>query len=89
MSFADRDSSLEIKYRPKKTKEEKEKESEPEREEKPDGDGSSTPQPKTDKRRGSQVTWQPGVCYCCTFTCIQAGVEFIALFFVIFCKFSL
>lgn len=61
VSSADQDPSLEIKCRPKKPKEKEEKESEPEREEKPDGDGSSTPQPKTDKRRGSQVTWQPGL----------------------------
>lgn len=61
VSPADRDPSLEIKYRLKKPKEKEEKESEPEREEKPDGDGSSTPQLKTDKRRGSQVTWQPAL----------------------------
>lgn len=53
VSSADRDSSLEIKYRQKKMKEERE--SEPERDDKTDGDGSSTPQQKTDKRRGSQV----------------------------------
>lgn len=53
MLSADRDSSLEIKYRQKKMKEERE--SEPERDDKTDGDGSSTPQQKTDKRRGSQV----------------------------------
>lgn len=51
----ERDSSLEIKYRPKKTKEKEEKEPEPERDSKPDGDGSSTPQPRMDRRRGSQV----------------------------------
>lgn len=78
VSFTGRDPSLEIKYRPRKTKEKEEKESEPEREEKLEGDGSSTPQPKTDKRRGSQVTWQPGVCSCFRF--IQAGVEFIVIF---------
>lgn len=60
-SRADGDPSLEIKYRPKKTKEKEERESEPEREEKTDGDDSSTPLPKLDKRRGSQVTRQPGV----------------------------
>lgn len=50
-----RDPSLEIKYRPKKTKEKEEKEVEPERDNKPEGDGSSTPQPRVDRRRGSQV----------------------------------
>ena len=61
MSIADREPSLGIKYRPKKMKEKEEKDSETEREEKTDGDGSSTPQPKIDRRRGSQVTQQPGV----------------------------
>ena len=58
---ADRDPSLEIKYRPKKTKEKEEKEekeAELEGDDKLDGDGSSTPQPRTDRRRGSQVTKQ-------------------------------
>ncbi|TMS00993.1 CXXC-type zinc finger protein 1 [Larimichthys crocea] len=58
-SCRDRDPSLEIKYRPKKTKE---KESEPEREDKPDGDGSSTPQPKIDRRRGSQIKRSARMC---------------------------
>ena len=53
--FADRDPSLEIKYRPKKSKEKEERESEAERDDKSDGEGSSTPQPKIDKRRVSQV----------------------------------
>ena len=61
VSVADREPSLGIKYRPKKMKEEKE--SETEREEKTDGDGSSTPQPKIDRRRGSQVTQQLGVSF--------------------------
>lgn len=62
VSRADREPSLELKYRPKKTKEKEERESEPEREDKTDGDDSSTPQPlKLDRRRGSQVTRQPGV----------------------------
>uniref|UniRef100_A0A3Q3FF57 CXXC finger protein 1 n=1 Tax=Labrus bergylta TaxID=56723 RepID=A0A3Q3FF57_9LABR len=58
------DPSLEIKYRPKKTKEkeEKEKESEAEREDKHDGDGSSTPQPRTDRRRGSQIKRSARMC---------------------------
>ncbi len=68
MSSADRDPSLEIKYRPKKTKEKEDKESEPEREDKLDGDGSSTPQPKIDRKRGSQVTCHLGVCFYCRFT---------------------
>lgn len=59
MLSSDRDSSLEIKYRPKKTKEkeekEKETETETERDDKPDKDGSSIPQPRMDRRRGSQV----------------------------------
>lgn len=53
---ADKDPSLEIKYRPKKTKEKEENEVAPEGDSKLDRDGSSTPQPKTEKRRGSQVT---------------------------------
>ncbi|KAL7398340.1 hypothetical protein ABVT39_008131 [Epinephelus coioides] len=52
-SCRDKDSSLEIKYRLKK-KEEKESE--------PDGDGSSTPQPKTDRRRGSQIKRSARMC---------------------------
>ncbi|XP_049920749.1 CXXC-type zinc finger protein 1a [Epinephelus moara] len=52
-SCKDKDSSLEIKYRLKK-KEEKESE--------PDGDGSSTPQPKTDRRRGSQIKRSARMC---------------------------
>lgn len=55
MASSDKDSSLEIKYRPKKTKEKEEKEVEPESDNKPEGDGSSTPQPRMDRRRGSQV----------------------------------
>ncbi|MEQ2219480.1 hypothetical protein XENOCAPTIV_018476 [Xenoophorus captivus] len=55
------DSSLEIKYRQKKNKE-----TEPERDDRTDGDRSSTPQPKIDRRRGSQVTGKkPG--YPCDF----------------------
>ncbi|KAM7411063.1 hypothetical protein PAMA_021173 [Pampus argenteus] len=46
VSCRDKDSSLAIKYRPKKTKEVAENEAEPEREDKPEEDGSSTPQPK-------------------------------------------
>lgn len=72
MSIADREPSLGIKYRPKKMKEKEEKEekdSDTEREEKTDGDGSSTPQLKIDRRRGSQVTQQPGV------SCIQSVVS--------------
>ncbi|XP_037830446.1 CXXC-type zinc finger protein 1-like isoform X2 [Kryptolebias marmoratus] len=42
---------LEMKYRPKKNKE-----AEPERLDRTDGDRSSTPQPRADRRRGSQVT---------------------------------
>ncbi|XP_071314924.1 CXXC-type zinc finger protein 1a isoform X1 [Trachinotus anak] len=61
-SCRDRDSSLEIKYRPKKTKEKEEKEAAPERDDKPDRDGSSTPQPKTDKRRGSQIKRSARMC---------------------------
>ncbi|KAM3617293.1 uncharacterized protein V6R79_004244 [Siganus canaliculatus] len=48
------DPSLEIKLRPKKLEE---KESEPERE-----DGSSTPQPRTDRRRGSQIKRSARMC---------------------------
>uniref|UniRef100_A0A3Q2C8M7 CXXC-type zinc finger protein 1 n=1 Tax=Cyprinodon variegatus TaxID=28743 RepID=A0A3Q2C8M7_CYPVA len=52
-SCRDKDSSLEIKYRQKKNKE-----ADPERDERPDGERGSTPQPKIDRRRGSQViTW--------------------------------
>ncbi|KAK1898781.1 CXXC-type zinc finger protein 1, partial [Dissostichus eleginoides] len=54
-SCRDKDSSLEIKYRPKKTKEK-------ESEEKPEGDGSSTPQPKIDRRRGSQIKRSARMC---------------------------
>lgn len=57
VSCSDGDSSLEIKYRLKKIKD---SEAEPEREDKPEEDGSSTPPPKMDRRRGSQVTRQPG-----------------------------
>ncbi|XP_042337831.1 CXXC-type zinc finger protein 1-like, partial [Plectropomus leopardus] len=52
-SCRDKDLSLEIKYRPKK-KEDKESD--------PDGDGSSTPQPKTDRRRGSQIKRSARMC---------------------------
>uniref|UniRef100_A0A667ZQC3 CXXC-type zinc finger protein 1 n=1 Tax=Myripristis murdjan TaxID=586833 RepID=A0A667ZQC3_9TELE len=55
LSCRDKDNSLEIKYRPKKTKEKEEKEAELEKEEKAEEDGSSTPHPKMDRRRGSQV----------------------------------
>uniref|UniRef100_A0A8P4KF33 CXXC-type zinc finger protein 1 n=1 Tax=Dicentrarchus labrax TaxID=13489 RepID=A0A8P4KF33_DICLA len=61
-SCRDRDPSLEIKYRPKKTKEKEEKESEQEREDKLDGDGRSTPQPKIDRRRGSQIKRSARMC---------------------------
>ncbi|XP_026224167.1 CXXC-type zinc finger protein 1a isoform X1 [Anabas testudineus] len=61
-SCRERDSSLEIKYRPKKTKEKEEKEPEPERDSKPDGDGSSTPQPRMDRRRGSQIKRSARMC---------------------------
>ncbi|KAK2850937.1 hypothetical protein Q5P01_007213 [Channa striata] len=58
----DRDASLEIKYRLKKTKEKEEIDTEPDRDDKPDGDGSSTPQPRTDRRRGSQVKRSARMC---------------------------
>uniref|UniRef100_A0A8C9X5Z9 CXXC-type zinc finger protein 1 n=1 Tax=Sander lucioperca TaxID=283035 RepID=A0A8C9X5Z9_SANLU len=61
-SCKDKNSSLEIKYRPKKNKEKEEKESEPEMEDKPDGDGSSTPQAKIDRRRGSQIKRSARMC---------------------------
>ena len=48
----DKDGSLEVKFRTKKTKE---KEAELETEEKPGLDGDAVPHPKTDRRRGSQV----------------------------------
>ncbi|XP_068454727.1 CXXC-type zinc finger protein 1a [Clinocottus analis] len=59
-SCRDKDPSLEIKYRLKKTKEEKE--SEAEREDKPDEDGSSTSQLKIDRRRGSQIKRSARMC---------------------------
>ncbi|KAF1390991.1 hypothetical protein PFLUV_G00063890 [Perca fluviatilis] len=63
-SCKDKNSSLEIKYRPKKNKEKEEKESEPEMEmeDKPDGDGSSTLQAKMDRRRGSQIKRSARMC---------------------------
>ncbi|XP_074501018.1 CXXC-type zinc finger protein 1a isoform X1 [Sebastes fasciatus] len=67
-SCRDKDSSLEIKYRPKKTKEKEEKEEkeesepEPEREDKPDGEGSSTPPARIDRRRGSQIKRSARMC---------------------------
>uniref|UniRef100_A0A8C2WB37 CXXC-type zinc finger protein 1 n=1 Tax=Cyclopterus lumpus TaxID=8103 RepID=A0A8C2WB37_CYCLU len=56
-SCRDKDPSLEIKYRLKKTKEEKETETE----DQPDGDGSST-QTKMDRRRGSQIKRSARMC---------------------------
>uniref|UniRef100_A0A7N8XSA3 CXXC-type zinc finger protein 1 n=1 Tax=Mastacembelus armatus TaxID=205130 RepID=A0A7N8XSA3_9TELE len=58
----DRDPSLEVKYRLKKTKEKEEKEAEPERDDKPEGDGSTTPQPRIDRRRGSQIKRSARMC---------------------------
>ncbi|KAF7647758.1 hypothetical protein LDENG_00167220 [Lucifuga dentata] len=60
-SCRERNASLEIKYRPKKTKEKEEKEAEPEREEKSEGDGSPF-QPKMDRRRGSQIKRSARMC---------------------------
>ncbi|XP_056130683.1 CXXC-type zinc finger protein 1-like [Lampris incognitus] len=51
------DSSLEIKFRPKKTKEKEELDLD-----KGGGDGSSTPIPKMDRRRGSQVKRSARMC---------------------------
>uniref|UniRef100_A0A668A7C2 CXXC-type zinc finger protein 1 n=1 Tax=Myripristis murdjan TaxID=586833 RepID=A0A668A7C2_9TELE len=62
LSCRDKDNSLEIKYRPKKTKEKEEKEAELEKEEKAEEDGSSTPHPKMDRRRGSQIKRSARMC---------------------------
>ncbi|XP_015252928.1 PREDICTED: CXXC-type zinc finger protein 1-like [Cyprinodon variegatus] len=56
-SCRDKDSSLEIKYRQKKNKE-----ADPERDERPDGERGSTPQPKIDRRRGSQIKRSARMC---------------------------
>ncbi|XP_034447486.1 CXXC-type zinc finger protein 1a [Hippoglossus hippoglossus] len=61
-SCRDRDSSLEIKYRPKKIKEKEEKEAGPDRDDKLEADGSSTPQPKMDRRRSSQIKRSARMC---------------------------
>uniref|UniRef100_A0A3Q1B1V8 CXXC-type zinc finger protein 1 n=1 Tax=Amphiprion ocellaris TaxID=80972 RepID=A0A3Q1B1V8_AMPOC len=58
-SCRDRDPSLEIKYRLKKTRE---KEVESERDDKTDGDGSSTPQLRAERRRGSQIKRSARMC---------------------------
>ncbi|KAM4738242.1 CXXC-type zinc finger protein 1a isoform 2-T2 [Anableps anableps] len=56
-SCRDKDSSLEIKYRQKKSRE-----AEPERDDRTDGERSSTPQPKIDRRRGSQIKRSARMC---------------------------
>ncbi|XP_041858811.1 CXXC-type zinc finger protein 1a [Melanotaenia boesemani] len=61
-SCRDREPSLEIKYRQKKTKERDDKEAEPDRADKSDGDRSSTPQSKIDRRRGSQIKRSARMC---------------------------
>uniref|UniRef100_A0A3B4ZHJ9 CXXC-type zinc finger protein 1 n=1 Tax=Stegastes partitus TaxID=144197 RepID=A0A3B4ZHJ9_9TELE len=61
-SCRDKDPSLEIKYRLKKTREKEDKEAEPERDDKTDGDESSTPQPRIDRRRGSQIKRSARMC---------------------------
>ncbi|XP_074536601.1 CXXC-type zinc finger protein 1a [Halichoeres trimaculatus] len=59
-SCRDSDPSLAVKFRPKKSKDKEEKEAEPE--DRLDGDGSSTPQPKNDRRRGSQIKRSARMC---------------------------
>ncbi|XP_035500787.1 CXXC-type zinc finger protein 1 isoform X1 [Scophthalmus maximus] len=61
-SCRDRDSSLEIKYRPKKTKENEEKDAGPERDDIPEEDGSPTPQLRSDRRRSSQIKRSARMC---------------------------
>ncbi|KAM9856007.1 CXXC-type zinc finger protein 1a [Aulostomus maculatus] len=58
-SCRDKNSSLEIKYRLKKTKE---NDTDTEREDKLDRDGRSTPLPKSDRRRGSQIKRSARMC---------------------------
>ncbi|KAG7520573.1 CXXC-type zinc finger protein 1-like [Solea senegalensis] len=61
-SCRDKDSSLEIKFRPKKNKEKVEKEAGPESDDKPDGERSPTPQSKMDKRHVSQIKRSARMC---------------------------
>uniref|UniRef100_A0A3Q3EW76 CXXC finger protein 1 n=1 Tax=Kryptolebias marmoratus TaxID=37003 RepID=A0A3Q3EW76_KRYMA len=56
-TWTNRDPMLEMKYRPKKNKE-----AEPERLDRTDGDRSSTPQPRADRRRGSQIKRSARMC---------------------------